>query len=500
MKTKLFSFLFVLFCGVIYAQVTSGLIQHFKFDNSYTNEAGDVTFNSAALGFDRFGNPNYAIRIQTALPTQATMPGLPYGNAPRTISFWCKMNSEPQAYYGSVFSYGTSSFGNACGGGVTRSYNLFASYTSNLEVNLVGGNNQNVIGSWHHFIFSYDGTTAKIYRNGQLLGSSALTWNTLNNSDIFKLGIGVGGEQSFDGFIDDLKIYNRAITDAEAVLLGGQPTVSYTFNNTTLDTTGWYPFASTPLSTTGITFVNDRFGTPNGAMRITGAQPQANIPVYLLPTGTKRRTISFWYKTTSNSGYPGVFSYGANVNSQTFGMYINPSGGTVFQGYANDYDTGGSATANTWHHIAICYNEGSQLKVYRDGIQVGINTMNLNTAFSSFKLGNTSVPMEFDDLNLYDYELTPAQISSLYNNNTLSSSDFNQNNLKVAMYPNPVNDVLNIEIENEIKSVEIYNIQGQKVLQSTYKQIETNSLNSGIYMVRVEDVNGAVATQKLMKK
>ena len=67
------------------------------------------------------------------------------------------------------------------------------------------------------------------------------------------------------------------------------------------------------------------------------------------------------------------------------------------------------------------------------------------------------------------------------------------------MYPNPVNDVLNIEIENEIKSVEIYNIQGQKVLQSSNKQIETNSLNSGIYMVRVEDVNGAVATQKLMK-
>ncbi|MCD8518465.1 MAG: T9SS type A sorting domain-containing protein [Flavobacterium sp.] len=67
------------------------------------------------------------------------------------------------------------------------------------------------------------------------------------------------------------------------------------------------------------------------------------------------------------------------------------------------------------------------------------------------------------------------------------------------MYPNPVNDILNIDIENEIKSVEIYNIQGQKVIQSNVKQIETFSLNSGIYMVRIEDVNGAVATQKLIK-
>ncbi len=500
MKTKLFSFLLLLFCSMLNAQVTAGLIQHFKFDNSYTNEAGNVTFNTAVLGFDRFGNANHAVRIQTALPTQATMPGLPYGNAPRTISFWCKMNSEPQTYYGSVFSYGTSSNSNACGGGVTRSYNLFASYANNLEVTLPGGDVKNVIGSWHHFVFSYDGTTAKIYRNGQLLGASALAWNTLNNSDIFKLGVGVGGEQSFDGFIDDLKIYNRAITDAEAILLGGEPTISYTFNNTTLDTSGWYPFASTPLSTSGITFVNDRFGNPNGAMRITGAQPQANISSYLLPTGTKRRTISFWYKTTSNSGYPGVFSYGANVNSQTFGMYVNPSGGTIFQGYANDYDTGGSATVNAWHHIAICYNEGSQLKVYKDGVQVGNNTMNLNTAFSSFKLGNTTVPMEFDDLKIYDYELSVAQIANLYNNNTLSALDFNQNKPDVAVYPNPVQNVLNIKIDQAIKSVEIYNMQGQKVKVSNVSQIDLSGLHSGMYLVRIEDENNGVATKRIIKE
>ncbi len=92
------------------------------------------------------------------------------------------------------------------------------------------------------------------------------------------------------------------------------------------------------------------------------------------------------------------FSHGANVNSQTFGIYLNPNVGAVFQGYANNYNTGVSVAVNTWHHIAVCYNEGFQLKVYRDGVQVGINTINLNTAFSSFKLGNATVPMEFYDL------------------------------------------------------------------------------------------------------
>ena len=37
-----------------------------------------------------------------------------------------------------------------------------------------------------------------------------------------------------------------------------------------------------------------------------------------------------------------------------------------------------------------------------------------------------------------------------------------KNNLEVALYPNPVQDLLNINVDNAIKSVEIYNIQGQK--------------------------------------
>ena len=68
------------------------------------------------------------------------------------------------------------------------------------------------------------------------------------------------------------------------------------------------------------------------------------------------------------------------------------------------------------------------------------------------------------------------------------------------MYPNPATDVLNIAIENELKSVEIYNIQGQKVLSSNQKQINVPGLSNGMYMVRVEDENGSASTQKLIKK
>lgn len=83
---------------------------------------------------------------------------------------------------------------------------------------------------------------------------------------------------------------------------------------------------------------------------------------------------------------------------------------------------------------------------------------------------------------------------------TLSSQDFNQNNLKVALYPNPVRDMLNIELENEIKSVEIYNLQGQKIKTALSKQVNVSDLSAGIYMVRIEDTNNAVETKRIVKE
>lgn len=82
---------------------------------------------------------------------------------------------------------------------------------------------------------------------------------------------------------------------------------------------------------------------------------------------------------------------------------------------------------------------------------------------------------------------------------TLSTNEFNTNNLKFNLYPNPSTDFVNISLDSEIKSVEIYSVQGQKVSTSTEKEINVSSLSNGMYMVRVEDENGAIATQKMMK-
>lgn len=62
--------------------------------------------------------------------------------------------------------------------------------------------------------------------------------------------------------------------------------------------------------------------------------------------------------------------------------------------------------------------------------------------------------------------------------------------LKASIYPNPATNELNIQLDNgTIKSVEIYNMHGQKLLTSNHinksVQLDVNSLSKGVYMVRI---------------
>jgi hypothetical protein len=83
---------------------------------------------------------------------------------------------------------------------------------------------------------------------------------------------------------------------------------------------------------------------------------------------------------------------------------------------------------------------------------------------------------------------------------TLSVENVETNNNSFFLYPNPANDIVNISLDSELKIVEIYNLQGQKVLSSTSKNVIVSNLSRGIYMVRVESENGSTSTQKLVKQ
>ena len=68
----------------------------------------------------------------------------------------------------------------------------------------------------------------------------------------------------------------------------------------------------------------------------------------------------------------------------------------------------------------------------------------------------------------------------------------------VAVYPNPVMDKLTVKAEN-LQSVEIYNLVGQRVVTSSASVIDFGDLNDGVYFVRVT-ADGKTITKRVVKQ
>ena len=68
----------------------------------------------------------------------------------------------------------------------------------------------------------------------------------------------------------------------------------------------------------------------------------------------------------------------------------------------------------------------------------------------------------------------------------------------VAVYPNPVKDQLYVKAEG-LRSVEVFNLVGQRVLETEASTIDMGSLNQGIYFVRVI-ADGKVVTKRVVKQ
>lgn len=122
---------------------------------------------------------------------------------------------------------------------------------------------------------------------------------------------------------------------------------------------------------------------------------------------------------------------------------------------------------------------------------------NTPTSFSFNFTSLTPNTTYYYSVGSYSPTLTGNRILGSFTTSVLSNSDHEQK-LNFSLYPNPATDNFTIEMENEVKSVEIYSLQGQKVLASASKSINVSDVSSGIYLVRIEDQNHAVATQKLI--
>ena len=213
MKKLLLSFLFVSYLNA----TAQNPIQEFSFNGTLNNTANTTSFiGTNNFVVDRAGVAANAQRLN-GRAMEAVIDNLPMANNARTVSIWVKFNDITAANY--IWGYGTAYNAQYCG--------LLQQGTSssNSDLSLAGwGATNDVIVSttlskdtWYQYTITYDGTVSKIYRNGELLKSlSGITRSTKGN--IFRLGE-VNTTVGINADIDDLKIYDTALTDQQVTEL-----------------------------------------------------------------------------------------------------------------------------------------------------------------------------------------------------------------------------------------------------------------------------------------
>lgn len=174
----------------------------------------------------------------------------------------------------------------------------------------------------------------------------------------------------------------------------------------------------------------------------------------------------------------------------------------VFSSEACSYVTGGNY---------FDYNL-SQFYLYSIGSNYGLTLCNPaypeNNTFTDlyiydFYLDNLPGPFSYEHIiNGSNETLTITNAlgnHAVYGNFTLSTEEFT--NSLFSIYPNPVNEFLNIEVPNNetILQVCVYNLLGEKILTTIENNIDLSKYENSIYFVKILTKNGRSTTKKIIK-
>ncbi len=164
------------------------------------------------------------------------------------------------------------------------------------------------LGVWQHLAATYDGTTAKFYVDGALVASKAFSGN-VGDSNMWRIGA-YGGTPGgfFDGLIDEVRIYDRALTAGQ---VGADMTTA--IRNDTVAPSAPTAFAKTGSTSTSIA-TSWTASTDNVA--VAGYRLYRNGTLVDTVTGT---TYTFTGLTCNTSSPLGVeaFDSAGNVSSRT---------------------------------------------------------------------------------------------------------------------------------------------------------------------------------------
>lgn len=218
---------------MIFAQVpsyvpTNGLVGYWPFNGNANDQSGNGnngTINGATLTSDRFGNSNSAYNFDGQSYIRVSHnPNFNFGISDYSISVWA--NKTGSSWLHSLITKATPHPATGWAFGFVNSDIRFlagvqnSNFLSNGSVTFGPINNS----EWNNFVAVFNPTmnSIKIYKNGQIVVSELVTTSLINCDNIYDLMFGVAnpngapsGPEFFQGDIDDIGIWNRALTPQE---------------------------------------------------------------------------------------------------------------------------------------------------------------------------------------------------------------------------------------------------------------------------------------------
>ena len=347
------------------------------------------------------------------------------------------------------------------------------------------------------------------------------------------LAIGRAGSTSseyFNGTIDDVKLWNRALA-ADEVLSeynGGRSgeTLSAATNITGL--VGWWKFNEGSGSSTADDSMRE-YGQYIGAMRLDGVNDYADAGNSQVLNITNAITVSAWVKFnrldyTGNTGallgiagkgHPDAvapnggwwFSYDNRNNGQRFvyTCFGNSAGG--YSGGGNNF---GAASYNyifstgTFYHIAFTVTQ-TEAKLYINGAQHGpaktLVNLNLSDTGRSLLIGRLSGGSYFngtiDEVMVFNRSLSTEEVAALYETSKKKISGAGGSQSIGVKTPTPAVVLSNPAGTTKFDSVEVTDSSSKLTLLIPYSAADINGTlraAKGEHQVEVRNMGVSAAT------
>lgn len=450
-----------------------GLIGWWPFNGNANDESGNGNHgivDKATLTSDKNNVPNSAYRFYKS-GSKIKIPDATMLNNPNlSMSFWVKTSDSTLHSYIYKSQEGTAN---------NEEYGIVSNFTRNntLEFSTKYGSNclpakgwqrnikDTVIfdGKWHHISATYDGIHSKIYVDADLISEIQKPFFPIDScpgGDIL-FGKGWNNDANLDGILDDIAIWNRAISHAEVKkmyeLNRPKPTPSIPSDGLV----GYWPFDGNAQDysgnnnngkVVGATLDEDRFGNMNKSYFLDGkSYIEASNLNYFNTSG--EGSISFWM-TFKDSFSPicksdNSVSLDFRIQGNTNGLNF-PINGKQYE-FRNLKSYWGKSM---WNHILLTFdNNDATLFVNGKIADSVVRLANYNRhseatlKFGVDLHGNTENHNgRIDDVAFWNRQLSLDEVLNIYNGrdvyckDTLPEDKFTwstgQKGRKIAVTPN----------------------------------------------------------------